>query len=84
MIYRCILILELRNHQHTGGENMTAKELRTIVKNQIVAQGGKLYNFNCNNIKNAYGVTATDIQNAINYFQFSPQQAKFRATYNFH
>lgn len=63
---------------------MTAKELRAIVKNQIIAQGGKLYNFNCNNIKNAYGVTVTDIQNAINYFRFSPQQAKFRATYNFH
>ena len=65
-------------------KNMTAKELREIVKNQIIAQGGKLYNFNCNNIKNTYGVTVTDIQNAINYFQFSPQQAKFRATYNFH
>ena len=82
--YKCILISELRKHHYTGDEIMTTKELRVIVRNQIVAQGGKLYNFNCNDIKNTYGVTVTDIQNAINYFQFSPQQAKFRAKYNFH
>ena len=63
---------------------MTAKEIRKIVKNNIIAQGGKLYNYNLNNIRAMYGVNETDLQNAVNYFQYSPQQAKFRAKYNFH
>lgn len=62
---------------------MKASEIRAIVKATIIAQGGKLYNFNLNNIKNAYGIDTVEIQNAVNYFQFSPQQAKFRAAYNF-
>jgi hypothetical protein len=57
---------------------MTAKELREIVKTTIIAQGGKLYGFNVNNIRKAYGVTGVQVQNAINYFKISPQQAKFR------
>ena len=63
---------------------MTTTELRKIVKNTIIAQGGKIYGFNCTNIYEFYGVSVTDLQNAINYFQYSPQQAKFRETYNFH
>lgn len=63
---------------------MTTKEIRTIVKNTIIAQGGKLYGFNFNNISKAYGITHIEIQNAMNYFQFSPTQAQFRKIYNFH
>ena len=63
---------------------MTTIELKKIVKTTIIAQGGKLYNFNINNWRAAYGIDGTRIQNAINYFQYSPQQEKFRATYNFH
>jgi len=63
---------------------MTTKEIRNIVKNNIIAQGGKLYNYNLNNIRAMYGVNGTELQNAVNYFQYSPQQAKFRATYNFY
>ena len=63
---------------------MTAAELRAIVKQAIIAQGGNLYGFNFTNWIKAYGVSGTQIQNAINYFQCSPQQEKFRATYNFH
>ena len=62
---------------------MTLIELRKIVKATIIAQGGKLYNYNLNNIREYYGVNGTDLQNAVNYFQFSPQQAKFREKYNF-
>jgi hypothetical protein len=57
---------------------MTVKELRAEVKNAIIAQGGKLYNFNFNNLQKMYGVSSTDLQNAMNYFKYSPQQAKFR------
>ena len=63
---------------------MTTSELKKIIRSTIIAQGGKLYNFNINNIRTTYGVDGTRIQNAINYFQYSPQQEKFRATYNFH
>jgi hypothetical protein len=63
---------------------MTAKEVRAIVKKIIIAQGGKIYNFNLTNLYNAYGLSVTQVQNAISYFSYSPQQAKFRAEYNFH
>lgn len=62
---------------------MKASEIRAIVKNNIIAQGGKLYNFNLTNIMNTYGIGVTELQNAVNYFQYSPQQAAFRAKYNF-
>lgn len=62
---------------------MTTKEIREEIKNAIIAQGGKLYGFNYNNLRNK-GVDGVKIQNAINYFQFSPAQENFRNTYNFH
>ena len=54
------------------------KVLRTEVRNILAAQGGKMYGFNINNLV-AAGYNATDIQNAVNYFRLSKQQAKFRA-----
>lgn len=63
---------------------MTTKELREIVKTTIIAQNGKLYGFNSTNIRNMYGASGTAIQNAINYFKYSPQQRTFRETYNFY
>ena len=63
---------------------MTTVELRAIVKQAIIAQDGNLYGFNCTNWRNTYGVSGTQVQNAINYFKYSPQQEKFRTTYNFH
>lgn len=63
---------------------MTAKEVRALVKKIIIAQGGKIYNFNLTNLYNAYGLSVGQVQNAIHYFSYSPQQAKFRAEYNFH
>lgn len=60
------------------------KQLREEIKNTIIAQDGKLYNFNLNNLMAKYGCTSVELQNACNYFRFSPQQAKFREAYNFH
>lgn len=62
---------------------MTVKEIRNEVKKAIIAQDGKFYNFNFNNLV-ALGATGTQIQNATNYFRYSPQQAVFREKYNFH
>ena len=62
---------------------MTTSEIRKIVKSNIIAQGGKLYCFNFNNAAAVYGCSNSEWQNAVSYFKYSPQQAKFRATYNF-
>lgn len=61
---------------------MKQSEIRSIVKQMIIAQGGKLYGFNANSLK-PLGITGTQFQNAMNYFKYSPQQATFRATYKF-
>lgn len=61
---------------------MTTTEVRAEIKKAIIAQGGQLYNFNFNNLR-ALGATGTQCQNAMNYFQYSPQQAAFREKYNF-
>lgn len=63
---------------------MTLIELRKEVKKIIIAQNGEIYNYNLNNLKAAYGVDVTMLQNAVNYFEYSPQQAAFREKYNFH
>lgn len=63
---------------------MTISELRKIVKITFIAQNGKFYNFNICNIANAYGVEHCEVKNAMNYFYYSPQQAKFRTKYNIH
>jgi hypothetical protein len=63
---------------------MKTSELRKIIKNTIIAQGGKLYNYNITNIMTRYGVSGTECQNACNYFSFSPQQESFRKQYNYH
>lgn len=63
---------------------MTVKEIRNEVKKIIIAQDGKLYNYNFNNLKAAYNVSCVDLQNAMNYFRYSPQQKSFREKYNFH
>lgn len=63
---------------------MNITELRKIVKQIITVQGGKFYNFNTNNLVAAYGVSSIDVQNALNYFSYSPQQTSFRAATGWH
>jgi len=63
---------------------MTQKEVRQLVKDAIIAQGGKLYNYNFNNLQALYNVDSVQLQNAASYFRYSPQQANFRKKYNFH
>ncbi len=55
----------------------STKELKNIVKNILIAQNGKAYGFNYNNLV-AQGYTTTEIQNAFSFYRFSPTQAKFR------
>ena len=60
---------------------MGAIKLRNIVKKAIIKRGGMLSGYDVVAIMEEYGVHASDIQNAINYFQFSPQQEKFGHKY---
>ena len=59
-------------------------EIRKAVKAAIIKRGGvnKLLGHDYNKIREALGCSSCDIQNAHNYFQYSPQQAKFRASFN--
>ena len=60
------------------------KEIRKKVKETLIAQGGVIYNFNINNLVARYGCRVCAIQNAIDYFRYSPQQANFREAHNIH
>ena len=61
--------------QFLEGEKM--KELRSMVKNILIAQNGKFYGYNANNLR-AIGYKSEDIQKAYNYFMYSVQQRSFR------
>ena len=58
-----------------------AIKLRTVVKNMIIKRGGMINGYDVRRIMDTYGVHACDVQNALSYFRFSPQQASFRAKY---
>ena len=56
----------------------TYMETRKAVKALVIAHGIKgIYNYHINALV-ADGHNSTNIQNAINYFQFSPNTAKYR------
>lgn len=59
---------------------MTVKEIREAVKRTLIAQDGKFYGYNANNLCEL-GANSIQIQNAVNYFKYSPQQENFRQQY---
>lgn len=63
---------------------MKQNELKKIVKEIIINQGGTLTGANYLELKATHGISWTQFQNAMNYFQFSPTQESFRNKYNFH
>jgi len=63
---------------------MTVKEIRTKVKKVLIAKGGTMLNADSIELTNRYGISCIDIQNALNYFKYSPQQKAFREAYNIH
>lgn len=71
---------QTRKTKKTEGENMTAYEIRNEVKNLIIRKGIRnIINADLNEIHNRTGATYTQLQNAMSYFRFSPQAAKYRA-----
>ena len=58
---------------------MTAYEVRNEIKKVIESKGlSNLINADLNEIHNRTGATYTQLQNATNYFRYSPQAAKYR------
>lgn len=56
----------------------TYKETKAEIKKLVVQLGiDGIYNHHLNTLREQ-GHTGTNLQNAINYFQFSPQAAKYR------
>lgn len=58
---------------------MTTKEVRKEIRNLVITKGlNNIINADLNEIHERTGATYTQMQNAINYFHFSPQAAKYR------
>lgn len=58
---------------------MTQKEVRQEIKNLVVTIGlNNILNKHLNEIQARTGATSTQLQNALNYFQFSTQTKKYR------
>ena len=65
-----------QNTYKTWKEN-NMKELRNEVKNILIAKNGGFNGYDWMELMKK-GYNGTQIQNAYNYFRFSPQQRKFR------
>ena len=63
---------------------MSTKEIRAEVKKLLIAKNGKMINADWTALTQQFNITYTDIQNAYNYFRFSPQQRAFRELYGIH
>lgn len=57
-------------------------QLRAEIKKVIIETNGNVLNAHINAIREKYNCGACAVQNAYDYFQYSPQQAAFRAKYN--
>ena len=56
----------------------TYKETKAEIKKLVIQHGiNGIYNYHLNALREQ-GHTGTNMQNAINYFQYSPQAAKYR------
>lgn len=58
---------------------MTNMEVRKEIKALVIRKGlNNIINADLNEIHDRTGATYSQMQNAISYFQFSPQTAKYR------
>lgn len=58
---------------------MTSIEVRKEIKALVISKGlDNIINADLNEIKARTGATVTQMQNALNYFRYSPQTAKYR------
>lgn len=58
---------------------MTNMEVRKEIKALVIRKGlNKIINADLNEIHSRTGATVTQMQDALNYFRYSPQTAKYR------
>ena len=58
---------------------MTSIQVRAEIKKLVLAKGLKnIINADLNEIHERTGATYTQMQNAVSYFSYSPQTAKYR------
>lgn len=58
---------------------MTTKEVRNEIRMLVIAKGlDNILNADLNEIHDRTGATYTQMQNAMSYFRYSPQAAKYR------
>ena len=58
---------------------MTTKEIRAEIKKLVISKGlDNILNADLNEIHDRTGVSYCDMQNAISYFRYSKQTAKYR------
>lgn len=58
---------------------MTAYEVRREIKRLVIEKGiNNIINADLNEIHHRTGATYCQMQNALSYFRFSPQTAKYR------
>lgn len=58
---------------------MTTMQVRKEIKALVINKGlGNILNADLNEIHNRTGASYTQMQNALNYFRYSPQTAKYR------
>lgn len=76
-----IIISETKTETPTGRrENtMTYRETKNEIKKLVIEKGlNNIYNRDLNEIHHRTGASYSDMDNALNYFRFSPQTAKYR------
>ena len=59
---------------------MTSIQVRNEIKALIIRKGiNNIINADLNEIRNRTGASSVQMQNAMSYFRYSPQAAKYRA-----
>nr|DAF20141.1 MAG TPA: hypothetical protein [Caudoviricetes sp.] len=74
--------VHIRYKQEDKNMKSNTKQVRDAVKNLIIEKGANnILNLHITEVVEKIGCTYCDVQNAMSYFRYSPQQAKFRECY---
>lgn len=74
--------VHIRYKQEDKNMKSNTKQVRDAVKNLIIEKGANnILNRHITEVVERIGCTYCDVQNAMSYFRYSPQQAKFRECY---
>ena len=69
----------IKKAQKQEGKTMTNMEVRKEIKALVIRKGlDNIINADLNEIRRRTGATCCQMQNALSYFRYSPQTAKYR------